>query len=85
MARSAADVVRASAVTFDGESKLGLAAILLRQLHTHQAARIPGDTAFADRGIKKMMMDGLRAHARNLGPHAPQCHPICANAHIIGQ
>ena len=78
-------LLHVGAVAFDGESELGLAAILLRQLHADQSARTPGEAAFADRGIEQTMMGGLRVHAQKLGPHAPQCHPIYANAHIIGQ
>ena len=63
------------AVAFHGEAELGLAAVFFRQLHADEAARIPRDAAFADRGVEQMMMGGLRVHARNLGPHAPAMPP----------
>ena len=56
------DVGRMGAVAFHGEAQLGLAAILFRQLHADEPARIPRHAAFADRGVEQLMMGRLRVH-----------------------
>ena len=56
------DVGGVGAAAFHGEAQLGLAAIFFRQLHADEAARIPRDAAFADRGVEQMMVGGLRVH-----------------------
>ena len=80
-------VGRAGAVAFPGEAQLGLAAILFRQLHADEPARVPRDAAFADRGVEQMMMGGLRVHAPKFRSARPAMPPdLCADArYIIGQ
>ena len=76
------------AVAFHGEAKLGLAAILFRQLHADQPAR--DSTRRRTRRSRCRTDDDGRlacSCAELRSAHARQCHPICATVHrhIIGQ